>query len=451
MADLPIVSIDAGLLTTLNRTKSITFKEGEVLQGVVVERNPVGGVTIAVKGVLFVARSELALPQDKALFFRVAAEQNGKELRLQFLGDTEQKGAAPAVATGGDKGLAGLLRAFTTAVAANPGKLTAEAVESFLKNLPAGVELPKTVKGELVELLRTSMKSSGEGMSQRLADLSGQLPAALRNLPELAELRQSLQLGMATVNGAALKQALQDTGVGLEAKLKLLAQAVQPMLNGGTEPAAAGGKVGTNQWDGERSAALADGGEQQFSVGAYLARDLKGKLLQLGQLLRQEAQQGAKESLLRDPHSAGGHPAMLQIDGLLRDIGTLQLLSRTTGSFYTFLPLAWEGLKQGEIALKKGRGRPGIPSCSCRIDLDLAQAGKLVITVLLHNQEFFVTFKVGNPDFRLRLDSHLTELRDICQQKGVPVKGVNILDLADTSLDRLENLEAFDELLSVKA
>jgi hypothetical protein len=142
---------------------------------------------------------------------------------------------------------------------------------------------------------------------------------------------------------------------------------------------------------------------------------------------------------------------MQQIDGLLRDIGTLQLLSRATGSFYTFLPLAWEGLKEGEIALKKGRGRPGMPSCSCRIDLDLAQAGKLVITVLLRNQEFFVTFKAGNPDFKARLDSHLAELRDSCQQKGVPVKGVNILDLADTSLDRLENLEAFDELLSVQA
>lgn len=253
MADLPIVSIDAGILTTLNRSKSITFKEGEVLQGVVVERNAVGGVTIAVKGVLLVARSELELPQDSALFFRVAAEQNGKELRLQLMGNAEQKGATPA-ATGGEMELAGLSRAFTTALAANPDKLTAEAVEGFLKNLPAGVELPKTVKEELVELLRTSLKCSGQGVSQRLTDLSGQLPAGLRNLPVLAELRQTMQLGMANLSAASLKQALQDTGVGLEAKLKLLAQAVQPLLNGDSEPAAAAGKVGTNQWGGERSA-----------------------------------------------------------------------------------------------------------------------------------------------------------------------------------------------------
>ncbi len=449
MADLPIVSVDAGLLTTLNRSKSFTFKEGEVLQGVVVERNAVGGVTIAIKGVLLVARSDLELPQDTALFFRVAAEQNGKELRLQFLGPAEQKAAAPAVAASGEKELAGLMRAFSSAVGTNPEKLTAEAVEGFLKNLPAGVELPKAVKEELVELLRTSLKSSGQGVSQRLTDLSGQLPATLRDLPALAELRQGLHLSMATLSAASLKQALQDTGVGLEAKLKLLAQAVQPLLKGDPEPTVATGRVGTNQWGGPRGELQAGTLQQQFSIEADLARDLKGKLLQLGQVLRQEAQPGAKESLSRDPQP--GQAAMQQIDGLLRDIGTLQLLSRATGSFYTFLPLAWEGLKEGEIALKKGRGRPGMPSCSCRIDLDLAQAGKLVITVLLHNQEFFVTFKAGNPDFKARLDSHLDELRDSCQQKGVPVKGVNILDLADTSADPLENLEAYDELLSVQA
>jgi hypothetical protein len=288
-------------------------------------------------------------------------------------------------------------------------------------------------------------------VSQRLTDLSGQLPAALRNLPALAELRQGLHLSMATLSAASLKQALQDTGVGLEAKLKLLAQAVQPLLNGDPEPAVAAGRAGTMPWGGQRTESHAGNLQQQFSIEADLARDLKGKLLQLGQVLRQEAQPGAKELLARDPQPGGGHAAMQQIDGLLRDIGTLQLLSRATGSFYTFLPLAWEGLKEGEIALKKGRGRPGMPSCSCRIDLDLAQAGKLVITVLLHNQEFFVTFKAGNPDFKARLDSHLKELRDSCMQNGVPVKGVNILDLADTSLDPLENLEAYDELLSVQA
>src|SRR5208337_4526814 len=77
-----------------------------------------------------------------------------------------------------------------------------------------------------------------------------------------------------------------------------------------------------------------------------------------------------------------------KIEGLLKDVETFQALSKTTDSFYTFLPVTWKELKDGDLAFKRGReGSTGGATSSCRINLSLDGFGSLSILVLMNNRD----------------------------------------------------------------
>ena len=136
---------------------------------------------------------------------------------------------------------------------------------------------------------------------------------------------------------------------------------------------------------------------------------------------------------------------------ILKDIETFQLLSKTTQSFYTFLPVNWQELKDGEIAFKQNKADGKEVSTSCRINLDLQDQGKLVIMVLSHNNEFFVSFRPESEEFKSMLSSNVVRLEEQFTEKGLNLKAVRVLDKADTTLEQLENLEPYKQIVSIKA
>ena len=71
--------------------------------------------------------------------------------------------------------------------------------------------------------------------------------------------------------------------------------------------------------------------------------------------------------------------------------------------------------------------------------------------VLSHNNEFFVSFRPENEDFRSVLSSNVVRLEEQFTEKGLNLKAVRVLDKADTTLERLENLEPFKQIVSIKA
>jgi len=136
------------------------------------------------------------------------------------------------------------------------------------------------------------------------------------------------------------------------------------------------------------TAALPDGFSPQAS---HVGLDLKARLLQLRQLLQSQESPQPQTPLAPDALSEKGAAegksssaqTLATVDGLLQDIESFQLLSKLTDSFYTFLPIAWKGLKDGEIAFKRNAAGPGGTSHYCLIRLDFEQLGKLTIVAML--------------------------------------------------------------------
>ncbi|HWR88823.1 MAG TPA: flagellar hook-length control protein FliK, partial [Dissulfurispiraceae bacterium] len=233
------------------------------------------------------------------------------------------------------------------------------------------------------------------------------------------------------------RRSIHDSGIALEAKLKTLAADAARQ-----SPSEALSRTSSD------------------SAGREVGQDLKARLLQLRELLQNTGETGADVSAQARGHQERGEGIAAQVanrgqllqqaDGLLRDIETLQALSKATDSFFTFLPVSWKELKDGEISFRKTRGSEKETPFSCRINLDLEKFGKMSVTVLQHNREFFVSFRVENEGFRSHLSDHMEELRQSLAQKGMPLRALHVHPMDDESTDILEP-ESFERNISIRA
>jgi flagellar hook-length control protein FliK len=358
------------------------------------------------------------------------------ELRLQFLGPAEKNQAAAQASKG--EALNKFLQEFSDTAA---GRLTSEKIEGLLKARPSDITaMSKEVRLQLQNILQESLKSTGQNIQARLDALFRDLPTTLKNQPDLQGLKLDVAVSVDKVLSEGLKGLLRDTGVALESKLKAVVELLEQGSKGakdtlGVDPASPG--KGTVAVDIKQFLPAADRDS--------LETDLKANLLKLKEMLSAQTAGAAprEASILRN--------ATATVDGILKDIGTLQLLSRTTESFCTFLPVSWQQLKDGEIAFKQNKGDDSAPSFSCRLNLDLENFGKLVIMVLSHNHEFFVSFRPDNENFKSLLGSYVEHLTEQFKGKGLNLKSVRVLDKDDTSLEQLENLEPHRKIVSIKA
>jgi flagellar hook-length control protein FliK len=71
--------------------------------------------------------------------------------------------------------------------------------------------------------------------------------------------------------------------------------------------------------------------------------------------------------------------------------------------------------------------------------------------VLFHNNEFIVSFRPENENFKSMLASHVEHLDEQFKGKGLNLKSVRVVDKDDTSLEQLENFDPFRQIVSIKA
>jgi hypothetical protein len=314
------------------------------------------------------------------------------------------------------------------------------------------------------------------------------LPEAIKNSPLITVLKNELLVNMEKLLPAPLKAALLNTGVAFEAKLKSVMTTLQHQQAAGglNDPALDSLQTAQgNAFEKELTTALVkellkhakeSAGEPRLTPSSVekekvvapkstvasepspLKNDLKAALLELKYALNDNelidalsSKEGAKTKDVQQETQLLKN-AQATIEGLLKDIETFQALSKTTDSFYTFLPLNWKELRDGEIAFKRGKSAAGGPApFSCRINLDLEQHGTLSVLVLMQNREFFISFKAAQPQLQETLATHLDNLKAAFREKGLALKAVNMLDKNDTSLEHLEKLEPFERIVSIKA
>ena len=207
-------------------------------------------------------------------------------------------------------------------------------------------------------------------------------------IPEFQGL-EKLMIDINQVDGKLLKAFVETSGVAFETRLKIA------VLN---DP----GSLLRNLM------ALQDEG------------DLKALLMRLKNVLKD---QGALDTLKQS--GLGISKISGAVDRFIREIELFQITSRLNDMFYTFLPLLWDDLREGEFLFNKNRGsRRG--SYSCDINLDLESLGRLSISVTILDRSFYVTFLTQRPEVADLVRSQRHLLEEGFASKGLSLKAINI-------------------------
>lgn len=492
MDNLRVATRDPILLLTKAADKLLSLKTGDIVRAQVAGVLPGGEVNLRIQGNLFRARSTLQLPENTSALFRVLGQKTGEgasEIRLQFLEVIAQSEAGQiAQGTAADP-----LQSLTQELASNlavkiqmPGELAAT-VERLLKALPEDPSrIPTGTREQLLTLLQTSLRTTGQSIQDRLNMLFRQFTD--QNNPqvlELAKIKEQVFADIETISQVPLKSTLANTGVGLEARLRALAEALTEAGDGSLRNAmptlGADRSVGAAPLPMDLKEALAqlnlkgiplppDIEEALVQLGQKsvplqpdvqadpLQADFKARLLQVREMLLEQQEQLLKLELFG--RAADGKPVaekkaileqMLQsVDGLLKDVETFQLLSKLTDSFYTFLPFIWKGLKEAEIAFKSSRSGSQGRSYYCLVHLDLEELGKLEIVAMMAGSEFLVSFKTDHDAFRSVLNAHMNELREMFAAKGLKLRLVNFYHMEEKQLAPFERLESFESIINIR-
>lgn len=207
-------------------------------------------------------------------------------------------------------------------------------------------------------------ESAAEAMS-RLIALLKQMPAHIQeNLPEIDILSRFL-LRIDHLSGATLRDVVRNGGIFFESKLRILALGME-----------------------------ADGTAADIEAGRIIAGDLKASLLRL------------KDTFLSPvilqciSDSVRAEDLISALNTVLRNIEFCQLQSKLTDTLWLFLPLVWDGLRDGEIILRESdQGRPIGRSYSCGVHLDLERTGKIRVRMLFQSGYVHVTCAAENAAF----------------------------------------------------
>lgn len=311
----------------------LLLRTGEIVQAEVLTITETA-VALRMKDSIVEARTTLPLKEGDTILLKVEGREN--ELRLRLLPKD-----------GGD--IASLKNTIMSAIAtlkgAKPAADDLKLLAALIKNMPPGL---------------------------------------IRSLPELQTLEKLLP-SLAGITGGLLKGAIQDSGVFLEARLRL------QVLHG------------------------AEGKPSFADQGQAAKNDLKAALMVLRDAL---ARPDVADTLLR----SGEKPASLAgaVDNLLRNIEVLQLQSRLNDTLQVFVPFVWQDLKEGELTFRESeKEREGDHACSCSLNLDLERSGKLSAWALLQSGGIHVNIAAENETFANLLRENAELLRDQFETAGL--------------------------------
>ncbi len=210
--------------------KPVALRLGDVLRAEVVDLLSTGGVTLKIDDSYVTARTEVPVRENSSVFVKVLGSggPGGKELRLQFLGYAGESGGGEGQAKiPSCTALNGLMRELAGVLAAEEGYARdfTGIAERLLKALPSdnAVSLPKEMRSQLQDLLKAGLGSVRTSIQERVGGLLELLKSDPESRTVLNALEEGLMLEGEALNPGRLKAALENTGVGFEAKLKAFA------------------------------------------------------------------------------------------------------------------------------------------------------------------------------------------------------------------------------------
>ena len=250
--------------------------------------------------------------------------------------------------------------------------------------------LPQNVPVKLLDMLAklSDMRACNKEF-QELLNMLKSLPQNVKTaIPGMKNLH-ALLLDMKQIDGKLLKAFIENSGVAFETRLRI--------------------------------AALSDPGSLFQNLMTLQAEgDLKALLLRLRSMLKDRSiihalkQSGISVSDVSGP-----------VERFISNIEFYQVTSKLNDMLYTFLPLLWDDLKDGELLFKKHR-QQNREAYTCDINLDIKSMGKLSVSVTIMDSCFFLTFVTEKQEVRdlIQSQKHLLEKRFASQ--GLPLKAINL-------------------------
>ena len=394
------------------------FKQGDFLEAKILEVLSDTNAIVDIGGRAIAAKTPFPFSgmEGQSVSLKVLGRAPSGELILK-LGDQ-----SPAQSADQSSAIAELLNSLE---AGGPAEALLGKFENMLLSSGAA-EMKPAQKSVLGDLLVRFIKSDA-AFTAGLNDLLSMM--ARENPGEAHEAAPAVN--QADVNQAGVNQ---ETGAPLPGALSLPA-AVFPDMAGLTGPALEGALLESGVLLEAKLLALAKGGASAKEAGD-LEKDFKALLLKFH--FQQALSAGG-------PERRGNRQGIELAGSLLKDLRAFQFLSGLTGSLYSFLPVRWEGLKDGQAAFKSGEA-----GASCLINLDLDALGKLNVSVFTRNAGFYVTLRVENPSFRDALAQEAGTLKDIFLEKGLALKMANVTDYEESPRNHLEFPGVAERLINIR-
>lgn len=210
------------------------------------------------------------------------------------------------------------------------------------------------------------------------------LPEAIKKaIPELNGIDRILT-EIENINQKILKDSIENSGILFETRLKLL-----------------------------RS------GDQKI-IEQLMMTDLKGLLLKIKDKLNDEI-------ILKNIQLSefGLTEIKNSLNRIIKNIEFFQFNSLLNDVLYTFLPVSWQDLVDGEILFRKSTDNKG-ESFTCEIRLDLESMGRLSVYVTLFGKDFYITFNAEKTDTMSLLISNKGLLEERFANAGLNLNAINI-------------------------
>lgn len=335
---IPLTTQDSSLQVS---TKNVpALQVGEIVQAEVLTVTDTA-VAIRMKNSILEARTDLPLKQGEILSLLV--EEAGQDMRLRLI---QENGGGPA----------SIKNVVLSALNA-------------LKDLKPTTESMK-VLGSLIDAMPQEAKESLPGLS-----VLGKMMVSVEDL-----------------SGNVLKAAVLDSGVLLEAKLRLLILGEDRDRTGGQK--------------------LQDLANSDMKAALLSLRDALGNSIVANRLI----QSGVRAEALT-----------AAVDTLLKNVELLQLQSRLSDTLQVFLPFVWQDLKEGELIFRESeRNKEGEAAYSCTVNLDFERAGKTSARLLLQSGKIYADVLTENEGFFRLLEDNAMLFRKQADAAGINLAGLTI-------------------------
>ncbi|WP_200762422.1 flagellar hook-length control protein FliK [Nitrosophilus alvini] len=368
------------LILTKPLGKSISFKAGETLKAEVIDILPNGGVIARIKGQHVAIKTEIPLRKDDSLLLRVMDSANSdKSLKLQFLTYIKpQKSQFSEL----EKNLKTATQNLQRGIVSQNSD-----IKILLKSADAAENLKMAVSKLLHQTNLLSQTKNILNDTISLLEDIGKIPMKNETLQNISKAVSEIFVNAENIAESNIKNMLQNSGVLYEAKLKEVLKNRENRLK-------------------------------------HIKSDLKGLLL------------GLKEEIIK---IGGGSDTDKKIDQVLSQIEILQLYSKATDAFYTFLPIIWEGLEEGSIAFKKRKGKKEF--YLCRISLNFSAFGEIEVMALLNRSEINITFRTQSNQLRDVLSADIQNLKNEIEKDGIRVGFIKFINSSDKNFDEFMHFE----------